>query len=124
MIYPSMASLLKKVDSRYTLVIAASKRARMLTEGAQRLTDHVSPKDVTIAIHEISEGKVSYHRIHRPGVEEDAEFVTESVISARPDWESKRLADEDDTEWNDEEMLDEEHDLDDDAHEADDHDDL
>ena len=124
MIYPSMASLLKKVDSRYTLVIAASKRARMLTEGAQKLTDHLSPKDVTIAIHEISEGKVSYHRIHRPGVEEESEFVSESVITARPDWQSKRVSDDDDAEWNDEELLDDEHDSEEDNLDADEHEDL
>ncbi len=108
MIYPSMASLLKKVDSRYTLVIAASKRARMLTEGAQKLTDTNSPKDVTIAIHEISEGKVGYHRIHRVGMEEET-FVTESVTMPRPAWESKRLGVEEEADWSDEELLDEEH---------------
>lgn len=107
MIYPSMASLLKKVDSRYTLVIAASKRARMLTEGAQKLTDTNSPKDVTIAIHEISEGKVGYHRIHRVGTDEEA-FVSESVTMPRPAWESKRLGEEEEADWNDEELLDEE----------------
>jgi DNA-directed RNA polymerase subunit omega len=63
MIYPPMASLLKKVDSRYTLVIAAAKRARMLTNGAKKLTDHESSKDVTVAIHEIYEGKVSFHKL-------------------------------------------------------------
>ena len=63
MIYPAMSSLLEKVDSRYTLVIAASKRARMLTNGANKLTTFQSPKDVTIAIHEIDEKKVTYHKI-------------------------------------------------------------
>lgn len=65
MIYPAMSSLLKKVDSRYTLVIAAAKRARMLTNGAKKLTSHQSTKDVTIAINEIDEGKVTYHKIVR-----------------------------------------------------------
>ncbi len=106
MIYPSMSSLLKKVDSRYTLVIAASKRARMLTEGAQKLTDSNSTKDVTIAINEISEGKVGYHRIHR--ADEEDTFLSESVTTHRPSWESKRQHDEDDTEWEDEELVDEE----------------
>lgn len=79
MIYPSMASLLKKVDSRYTLVIATSKRARMLTDGAEKLTKKNSPKDVTIAIHEISEGKVGYHKIIRhdqPEHKGDTGYVT------------------------------------------------
>mgnify|MGYP000923682911 CR=1 FL=1 len=65
MIYPPMASLLKKADSRYTLAIVASKRARMLTNGAEKLTDCDSNKDVTIAINEIYEGKVTYHRVNK-----------------------------------------------------------
>lgn len=106
MIYPSMASLLKKVDSRYTLVIAASKRARMLTEGAQKLTDSNSSKDVTIAINEISEGKVGYHRIYHPENEEET-FMSESVTTHRPSWESRRQHDEDDVEWSDDELVEE-----------------
>lgn len=66
MIYPPMSSLLKKVDSRYTLVILAAKRARMLTNGAQKLTEFISDKDVTLAIHEIDEGAISYHKIKKP----------------------------------------------------------
>ncbi len=65
MIYPAMSSLLKKVDSRYTLVIASAKRARMLTNGARKLTGNNSAKDVTIAINEIAEGKVTYHKIFK-----------------------------------------------------------
>ncbi|MCX7773917.1 MAG: DNA-directed RNA polymerase subunit omega [Clostridia bacterium] len=65
MIYPPMSSLLNKVDSRYTLVIAAAKRARLLTNGAKKLTTHNSAKDVTIAIHEIDEGKITYHKIQK-----------------------------------------------------------
>lgn len=65
MIYPPMSSLLTKVDSRYTLVIAAAKRARMLTNGARKLTNHNSAKDVTIAINEIAEEKITYHKIQK-----------------------------------------------------------
>ncbi|HHU89792.1 MAG TPA: DNA-directed RNA polymerase subunit omega [Clostridiaceae bacterium] len=66
MIYPPMPSLLEKVDSRYTLAILIAKRARMLTNGAQKLTEFNSDKDVTIAIHEINEGKIAYHRVRKP----------------------------------------------------------
>jgi DNA-directed RNA polymerase subunit omega len=58
-----MSSLLTKVDSRYTLAILAAKRARMLTNGAEKLTDFNSDKDVTLAIHEIDEGAITYHKI-------------------------------------------------------------
>lgn len=65
MIYPPISSMLKRVDSRYTLVILSAKRARALTNGEQPLTDIDSTKDVTIAMHEIDEGKVTYHRIQK-----------------------------------------------------------
>lgn len=62
MIEPSINRLLSKVDSRYTLVVATAKRARQLSDGANRLTNYESDKAVTIAIHEISEDKITYVR--------------------------------------------------------------
>ena len=62
MIQPGINSLLDKVDSRYTLVVAAAKRARQLTEGAHKLTDCNSEKPVTVAINEIDEKKITYIR--------------------------------------------------------------
>ncbi|HPC99825.1 MAG TPA: DNA-directed RNA polymerase subunit omega [Acetivibrio sp.] len=62
MIEPGISSLLTKVDSRYTLVVATAKRARQLTEGAHKLTDCNSDKLVTIAINEINEEKITYIR--------------------------------------------------------------
>lgn len=62
MIYPSINLLMEKVDSRYTLVVTAAKRARMLAQGAPKLVDMDSDKFVTIAVNEIAEGKVFYDR--------------------------------------------------------------
>jgi len=62
MIYPPISSLLKKVDSRYTLVVVTAKRARQLAEGANKLTDCPSDKPVTVALHEINEDKITYIR--------------------------------------------------------------
>ena len=62
MIYPSINSLMEKVDSRYTLVVAAAKRARQLAEGANKLTRCSSEKPVTVAINEINEDKITYVR--------------------------------------------------------------
>lgn len=84
MIYPAMASLLKKVDSRYTLVIASAKRARMLTNGAKKLTSHNSAKDVTIAINEIDEGKVAYHKIYKQAVTH--ENLVETSLNSKEDY--------------------------------------
>lgn len=65
MIYPSIDTLINKVDSKYTLVIAAAKRARMLNEGARRMVDSHSMKDVSIALEEISMGKIGYERLKK-----------------------------------------------------------
>jgi DNA-directed RNA polymerase subunit omega len=62
MIYPTLASLLEKVDSKYTLVVAVSKRARQLVDGQPRLTKVDSNKPVTIAINEINDNKIVYER--------------------------------------------------------------
>ena len=62
MIDPSINSLMKKVDSRYTLVVAAAKRARQLTDGARKLTQCDADKVVTVAVNEIDENKITYIR--------------------------------------------------------------
>ncbi|WP_438446751.1 DNA-directed RNA polymerase subunit omega [Gorillibacterium sp. sgz5001074] len=54
MLYPSIDKLLEKVDSKYSLVVAASKRARMLKDNAR--TDLKSPKahkHVGVALEEL-----------------------------------------------------------------------
>ncbi|KUO69826.1 MAG: DNA-directed RNA polymerase subunit omega [Clostridia bacterium BRH_c25] len=62
MIYPTLSSLLEKVDSKYTLVVAVAKRARQLVDGQQKLTKVESNKPVTIAINEIYDEKIAYER--------------------------------------------------------------
>jgi DNA-directed RNA polymerase subunit omega len=62
MIYPSIDKLMKKADSKYTLVVAASKRARRIQDGAERLVQVVTNKNVTVALNEISEDKVTFVR--------------------------------------------------------------
>ena len=58
MISPSIVDLLKKVDNRYSLVVATSKRARQIIEGQSPLVQVDSTKPVTIAIEEIYEGAI------------------------------------------------------------------
>jgi DNA-directed RNA polymerase subunit omega len=54
MLYPSIDRLIEKVDSKYSLVVAAAKRARMLRDGARsELRDPKSHKQVGIALEEI-----------------------------------------------------------------------
>ncbi len=61
MLYPPINKLLDKVDSRYTLVVAASKRARQLIDGDEmKISDPYSRKPVSIATQEIYEEQVTY----------------------------------------------------------------
>ncbi|MEA4848614.1 MAG: DNA-directed RNA polymerase subunit omega [Clostridiaceae bacterium] len=62
MIYPTLMSLLDKVDSKYTLVVAVAKRARQLVDGQPRLSNVDSNKPVTIAINELYENKITYEK--------------------------------------------------------------
>ena len=62
MIYPAISQLLEKVDTRYTLVMEIAKRARQITAGSESRIKCESQKPVTIAVNEISEGKVTYER--------------------------------------------------------------
>lgn len=62
MISPDINDLMRNMDSRYTLVVTVAKRARQLTAGAEPLTRFRSDKPVTLAIHEIAEGKIDYYR--------------------------------------------------------------
>ncbi|MFZ5640912.1 MAG: DNA-directed RNA polymerase subunit omega [Bacillota bacterium] len=59
---PSLDILMKKVDSKYTLVVAAAKRARMLTEGENKLVETKSYKPVTVALEEIARDYIGYER--------------------------------------------------------------
>jgi len=64
---PSLDELLPKVDSRYTLVVLAAKRARQLVDGANPTVSVNSKKPVTIALYEILNDKVTYERPERGG---------------------------------------------------------
>ncbi len=47
-----------KVESRYSVIIATSKRARQLIEGDEPLTETTTPKALSIAVEELYEGKI------------------------------------------------------------------
>ncbi|MDA7843748.1 MAG: DNA-directed RNA polymerase subunit omega [Pontimonas sp.] len=74
-IKPPIDELLTKVDSKYQLVIFASKRARQINDyysdlGEGSIYDHVGPlvpstveeKSLSIALREINEGKLVLQR--------------------------------------------------------------
>ena len=54
MLYPSIDEMTQKVESKYSLVVAASRRARQLRDGAKsELRSPKSHKNVGIALEEI-----------------------------------------------------------------------
>jgi DNA-directed RNA polymerase subunit omega len=80
MINPKIDDLLDKVDSRYSLVILAAKRAREINSYYNQLGEgrgeYVPPlvetgglrsKPLAIALQEIAEGKVTFERLEAPG---------------------------------------------------------
>ncbi|MDO8682937.1 MAG: DNA-directed RNA polymerase subunit omega [Armatimonadota bacterium] len=60
MIYPSGDKLEKVVESKYSLVVLAAKRAKQLREGAPKLIETSSTNPLTVALEEIAAGKVRY----------------------------------------------------------------
>ena len=58
MVDPSIDYLTSKVDSKYTLVIMAAKRARKLT----RPSENLSEKEVSIALREVARDDITYER--------------------------------------------------------------
>ena len=59
LVYPKTESLLEKVDNRYELVIAISKRGRQLIDGDPPLVKHRDDEkaELTIAALELDQGK-------------------------------------------------------------------
>lgn len=62
MVKPSIDHLIEKVDSKYTLVVAAAKRARELMDGKPKQIDSRSNKPVSIALEELAGGQLLYER--------------------------------------------------------------
>ena len=62
LLYPSVDLLKTKVDSKYTLVIMAAKRARDLIDGKPMLINVDSTKPISIATAEIADDLISYKR--------------------------------------------------------------
>ncbi|WP_062048606.1 DNA-directed RNA polymerase subunit omega [Bacillus sp. JCM 19034] len=65
MLYPSIDSLLQKLDSKYTLVTVSAKRAREIRENAKRapiVERPVSHKPVGVALEEIVHDHLNFER--------------------------------------------------------------
>jgi len=62
MVKPSIDYLATKVDSKYTLVVLAAKRARELVNKAPTLIVTKSKKPVTVALEEVGADSITYER--------------------------------------------------------------
>jgi DNA-directed RNA polymerase subunit omega len=56
MLYPPMADLLKKINSRYMLVNVIAKRSRDIAEEALNKNEPLDGKPVSIAVNQLAEG--------------------------------------------------------------------
>lgn len=59
MLYPPVADLLKRVQSRYLLVNVVAQRAREIAAEAEEVQEELPQKPVTLAIQEVADGKLS-----------------------------------------------------------------
>lgn len=57
MLYPSMSSLLDRINSRYLLVNVIAKRSREIAEEAGNQHESLEKKPVSIAIDELAKGE-------------------------------------------------------------------
>jgi len=133
MLKPSYGSLIQvlnkdakadaQITSRYSIVIAASKRARQIVAGAEHMEMPSTDKAVTIAVNEIykglikvvpKEGATAYDD-HEHVVPNMPTLIDDSYIVAEDDYEPEVDVDDadvdaDDDNWDDEEDDDEDED--------------
>lgn len=58
MLYPAMDKLTSYVPNRYMLVNVVARRARQIAELAEEMGEPLNEKPVTLAIHEVAEGRL------------------------------------------------------------------
>lgn len=59
MLYPAMNTLTANIPNRYLLVNVVARRARQIALEAEKEEEIIDTKPVTLAIREVSEGKIS-----------------------------------------------------------------
>ena len=72
MLYPAMNKLTSYVPNRYMLVNVVARRARQIAADAEETGEHLDEKPVTIAIHEVADGKLDATRMDLTIEEENA----------------------------------------------------
>lgn len=72
MLYPAMNKLNAYVPNRYMLVNVVARRARQIAENAEETGEHLEEKPVTLAIHEVADGKLDASHMDLTIEEENA----------------------------------------------------
>ncbi|MGI6497690.1 MAG: DNA-directed RNA polymerase subunit omega [Oscillospiraceae bacterium] len=85
MLYPSMKTLLQKIENRYLLVNVVARRAREIAEEAEEKGEPLNDKPVTLAIDEIADGELTI-------TERQQEEPTEDPTMTAPDLEEMQKA--------------------------------
>ncbi|HIV16904.1 MAG TPA: DNA-directed RNA polymerase subunit omega [Candidatus Alectryocaccobium stercorigallinarum] len=93
MLHPSYYELMEKINeeneiedvpeitSRYSIVLATSKRARQLTDGAEPKVHINSPKLLSVAVEEFYDGVVHFVNEEEPAASEaPAEAAADKVL--------------------------------------------
>ncbi|MBE7051698.1 MAG: DNA-directed RNA polymerase subunit omega [Ruminococcaceae bacterium] len=82
MIYPSINEIMKskKIDSKYTLVVATAKRAREINQTKVTFSECNSDKAVTIALHEIYENKINFKTNDKTNPMTDNETIMNHIL--------------------------------------------
>ena len=70
MLYPAMNKLTEYIPNRYMMVNVVALRARQIADDAEEAGIQLEEKPVTLAIHEVAEGKFDAHTIDTE-IEED-----------------------------------------------------
>ncbi len=72
MLYPAMNKLTSYVPNRYMLVNVVARRARQIAENAEMEGEVLDEKPVTLAIHEVADGKLDASEMDMTVEEEQA----------------------------------------------------
>jgi DNA-directed RNA polymerase subunit omega len=74
MLYPAMSKLTSYIPNRYMLVNVVARRARQIAEDAEENCVKLEEKPVTLAIHEVADGKLDASHMDLT-IEEEPEEV-------------------------------------------------
>ena len=64
MLYPAMNKLTEYIPNSYMMVNVVARRARQIAAEAEATGEHLGEKPVTLAIHEVAEGKFDANTIN------------------------------------------------------------